>query len=43
LQERRLDDAKWLMPALDGKSLAGNVLVLALGTVQCRWRARIGA
>ena len=31
LQERRLDDAQWLVLVLDGKSLAGDQLVIALG------------
>ncbi|HKV50240.1 MAG TPA: transposase [Gemmatimonadaceae bacterium] len=31
LQERRLDDAEWLVLVLDGKSFAGDELVLALG------------
>jgi transposase-like protein len=31
LQERRLDDAAWLVLVLDGKSFAGDQLVLALG------------
>jgi len=31
LQERRLDDAEWLVLVLDGKSFAGDGLVLALG------------
>ena len=31
LQERRLDDAEWLVLVLDGKSFAGDQLVVALG------------
>ena len=31
LQERRLDDAEWLVVVLDGKSFAGDQLVVALG------------
>lgn len=31
LQERRLDDAEWLVLVLDGKTFAGDQLVLALG------------
>lgn len=31
LQERRLDDADWLVLVLDGKTFAGDQLVLALG------------
>ena len=31
LQERRLDDAEWLVLVLDGKSFAGDQLVIALG------------
>jgi transposase-like protein len=31
LQERRLDDAKWLVLVLDGKTFAGDQLVVALG------------
>lgn len=31
LQERRLDDAEWLALVLDGKSFAGDQLVVALG------------
>lgn len=31
LQERRLDDAEWLVLVLDGKSFAGDQVVLALG------------
>lgn len=31
LQERRLDDAAWLVLALDGKTFAGDQLVVALG------------
>ncbi|MEO6877594.1 MAG: transposase [Gemmatimonadaceae bacterium] len=31
LQERRLDDADWLVLLLDGKTFAGDQLVLALG------------
>jgi len=31
LQERRLDDAEWLVLVLDGKSFAGDQVVIALG------------
>ena len=31
LQERRLDDAEWLVLVLDGKTFAGDQLVIALG------------
>jgi putative transposase len=31
LQERRLDDAEWLVLVLDGKAFAGDQLVVALG------------
>ena len=31
LQERRLDDAEWLVLVLDGKTFAGDQLVVALG------------
>lgn len=31
LQERRLDDAEWLVIVLDGKTFAGDQLVIALG------------
>ena len=31
LQERRLDDAEWLVLVVDGKSFAGDQLVIALG------------
>ncbi|MGH7633323.1 MAG: IS256 family transposase [Gemmatimonadaceae bacterium] len=31
LQERRLDDAEWLVLVLDGKAFAGDALVVALG------------
>ena len=31
LQERRLDDAEWLVLVLDGKAFAGDQLVIALG------------
>jgi transposase-like protein len=31
LQERRLDDAEWLVLILDGKTFAGDQLVIALG------------
>lgn len=31
LQERRLDDAEWLVLVLDGKTFAGDQLVLAMG------------
>ncbi|MGH7646988.1 MAG: transposase, partial [Gemmatimonadaceae bacterium] len=31
LQERRLDDAEWLVLVLDGKAFAGDELVVALG------------
>ncbi len=31
LQERRLDDAEWLVLVLDGKTFAGDRLVIALG------------
>jgi putative transposase len=31
LQERRLDDAEWLVLVLDGKTFAGDQVVLALG------------
>jgi transposase-like protein len=31
LQERRLDDAQWLVLVLDGKAFAGDQLVIALG------------
>lgn len=31
LQERRLDDAEWLVLVLDGKAFAGEQLVIALG------------
>lgn len=31
LQERRLDDAEWLVLVLDGKTFAGDQVVIALG------------
>jgi putative transposase len=49
LQERRLDDAEWLVLVLDGKAFAGEQLVVALGVTttgekrfwaSCRPRAK---
>ena len=34
LQERRLDDAEWLVLVVDGKSFAGDQLVVAVSVVQ---------
>jgi len=34
LQERRLDDAEWLVLVLDGKTFAGDQLVIALGVTK---------
>lgn len=41
-QERRLDTAKWLVLALDGKAFAGDQLVVALGVTTTRQKRILG-
>lgn len=42
LQERRLDDAEWLVLVLDGKTFAGDQLVLALGVTATGEKRMLG-
>jgi putative transposase len=42
LQERRLDDREWLVLVLDGKSFAGDQLVLALGVTATGEKRMLG-
>jgi putative transposase len=42
LQERRLDDAEWLVLVLDGKTFAGDQVVLALGVTSAGEKRILG-
>lgn len=42
LQERRLDDAEWLVLVLDGKTFVGDQLVLALGVTATGEKRMLG-